>query len=206
MHKQFCRRRDKGIGKTPADAAIEKPDGDIRMIDSTYICGARGGSQDISRTKGVLNSKLHLAVDEYGIPASGTVADCSQAPLLMDGLETEAFLADKAHDTNELLGMLKEADIAVVIPTIKNRKEQRTYSHELYRARKTVGYRGSGHKTVLREKLRGSVVFVCLTNKTKQIPTPAATNSTAGFYAPTPSLQGCKATEKDADNGTRTHA
>ncbi len=39
---------------------------------------------------------MHLAVDEYGIPASGivtsgTVADCSQAPLHMEDLEAEAF-------------------------------------------------------------------------------------------------------------------
>ncbi len=119
------------------------------MRDSTYIkahadaCGAFGGSQDISRTKKGLNSKLHLAVDEYGIPAdgivtSGTVADYSQAPLLMDGLEAEAFLADKAYDTNELLGMLKEADMAAVISPVKNRKEQRTYSYELYRARHVI--------------------------------------------------------------------
>ncbi len=27
----------------------------------------------------------------------------------MEDLEAEAFLADKAYDTNELLGMLKEA-------------------------------------------------------------------------------------------------
>ncbi len=58
---------------------------------------------------------MHLVVTEYGIPASGivtsgTVADYSQAPLLMEDLEAEAFLADKAYDTNELLDMLKEAD------------------------------------------------------------------------------------------------
>jgi transposase len=82
-------------------------------------------------------------VDEYGIPASGvvtsgTVADCNQAPLLMEDLEAEAFLADKAYDTNELLGMLKEADITAVIPPVKSRKEQRAYSHELYRARHVI--------------------------------------------------------------------
>ncbi|WP_162510780.1 transposase [Treponema endosymbiont of Eucomonympha sp.] len=82
-------------------------------------------------------------VDEYGIPASGivtsgTVADCNQAPLLMEDLEAEAFLADKAYDTNELLDMLKEADITAVIPPVKSRKEQRAYSHELYRARHVI--------------------------------------------------------------------
>jgi transposase len=79
-----------------------------------------------------------LAVDEYGIPASGTVADCSQSPLFMDGLEAEAFLADKAYDTNELLDMLKEADITAVILPVKSRKEQRAYSHELYRTRHVI--------------------------------------------------------------------
>jgi hypothetical protein len=49
MHKRFCRRRDKGIWKTPADTAIGEPAWDIFMIDSAYIkahaeaCGARGG-------------------------------------------------------------------------------------------------------------------------------------------------------------------
>ncbi|WP_162511218.1 transposase [Treponema endosymbiont of Eucomonympha sp.] len=58
IHKRFCRWRDKGIWKRMADAAIGEPAGDIRMIDSTYIkapadaCGACGGTQAISRTKG----------------------------------------------------------------------------------------------------------------------------------------------------------
>ncbi|WP_162502826.1 transposase, partial [Treponema endosymbiont of Eucomonympha sp.] len=74
-----------------------------------------------------------MAVDEYGIPASGivtsgTVTDCNQAPLLMEALEADAFLADKAYDTNELLDMLKAADITAVIPPAKSRKEQRASS------------------------------------------------------------------------------
>ncbi len=121
-----------------ADAAIGKSAGDIFMIDSTYIKAHADACGVAVRTLAVqkgLNSKLHLVVDEYGIPASGTVTDCNQAPLLMEDLETEAFLADKAYDTNELLDMLKEADITTVIPLVKSRKEQRAYSHELYRAR-----------------------------------------------------------------------
>ncbi|WP_059370331.1 transposase [Treponema endosymbiont of Eucomonympha sp.] len=56
----------------------------------------------------------------------------------MEDLEAKAFLADKAHDTNKLLDMLKEADIAAVITPVKSRKEQRAYSHELYRARHVI--------------------------------------------------------------------
>ncbi|WP_187152091.1 hypothetical protein [Treponema endosymbiont of Eucomonympha sp.] len=48
----------------------------------------------------------------------------------MDDLKAETFFADKAYDTNELLDMLKEADIAAVISPVKSRKEQRAYSHE----------------------------------------------------------------------------
>jgi transposase len=56
----------------------------------------------------------------------------------MEDLEAETFLADKAYDANELLGMLKEADITAVISPVKRRKEQRAYSHELYRARHVI--------------------------------------------------------------------
>jgi hypothetical protein len=37
---------------------------------------------------------------------SDIAADYSQASLFMDGLEVEAFLADKAYDANELLDIL----------------------------------------------------------------------------------------------------
>ncbi|WP_062327932.1 transposase [Treponema endosymbiont of Eucomonympha sp.] len=56
----------------------------------------------------------------------------------MEDLGAEAFLADKAYNTNELLDMLREADITAVIPPVKSRKEQRAYSHELYRARHVI--------------------------------------------------------------------
>jgi IS5 family transposase len=56
----------------------------------------------------------------------------------MEGVEAKAFLADKAYDTDELLGMLKEADIAAIISPVKSRKEQRAYSRELYRTRHVI--------------------------------------------------------------------
>jgi hypothetical protein len=42
----------------------------------------------------------------------------------MEDLEAEAFLANKAYDTNKLLDMLKEADIAAVIPRLKDGKSR----------------------------------------------------------------------------------
>jgi hypothetical protein len=82
----------------------------------------------------------------------------------MEDLEAEAFLADKAYDTNELLGMLKEADITAVIPPVKSRKEQRAYSHELYRALKTSSAPSSAGAELLRaaqsSPLPSSLLFI----------------------------------------------
>jgi hypothetical protein len=44
------------------------------MIDASHCkvhphaAGALGGNQDMERTKGGLNTKIHLAVDETGMP------------------------------------------------------------------------------------------------------------------------------------------
>ena len=71
-HRRFCRRRDRGIWKRLLDSFIDGPDFEWLMIDATHIkihpdgTGARGGNQATGRTKGGLNSKLHLAVDSHG--------------------------------------------------------------------------------------------------------------------------------------------
>ena len=84
------------------------------MIDASYIkihphgTGARGGNQAIGRTKGGLNSKLHLAVDSHGMPvrlslSEGMVADCTQAHSLIEGVAAEYLLADPGYDTNAIV-------------------------------------------------------------------------------------------------------
>src|SRR6266568_3411765 len=96
-------------------------------------CGGRKrGNQSLARTKGGLNSKLHLAVDALGLPVKmiitdGNVADCSQAEALIDGLPSTCLMADKAYDTNALLGLLERRKTAAVIPPKRNRKLQRDF-------------------------------------------------------------------------------
>ena len=95
-HRRFCRWRDRGVWAMLLDAVIDDPDFEWLMIDASYIkahphsAGARGGNQAVARTKG-LNSKLHLAVDAHGNASKsdsdrGTVADCSQALPLIEGI------------------------------------------------------------------------------------------------------------------------
>ena len=68
----------------------------------------------------------------------GTAADCSQALPLIKGIEAEYLLADKAYDTNEIIGALGELAIEPVIPPKSNRKERREYDRALYKLRRLV--------------------------------------------------------------------
>ena len=52
---------------------------------------------------------------------------------------TQALLADKAYDAPErVLELLKNAGVQAVIPPKKNRKDQRKYDEELYKARHLI--------------------------------------------------------------------
>jgi len=97
----------------------------------------------MERTKGGLNTKLHLAVDAHGLPVKmiitgGTTADCSQAEALIEGLSADCLMADKAYDTNALLEWCADNQTTPVIPPKANRKDQRDYDKHLYKLRHLV--------------------------------------------------------------------
>ena len=88
VHRRFCRWRDKGIWEKILEALVDETDFEWLMIDASHVkvhpdaAGARGGNQAMGRTKGGLNTKIHLAVDAHGMPVrffvtSGTIADCT---------------------------------------------------------------------------------------------------------------------------------
>lgn len=58
VHRRFCRWRDKGIWEKLLEVVTNKPDYEWLMIDASHIkvhpygTGAKGGNQDMSRTKG----------------------------------------------------------------------------------------------------------------------------------------------------------
>ena len=60
-----------------------------------------------------LNTKIHLAVDAYGMPVrvlitEGTRADCSQAEYLIEGIDADYLLADKGYDSDKIIEKAKE--------------------------------------------------------------------------------------------------
>ena len=85
------------------------------MIDASHIkvhqhgMGARGGTEDAGRTKGGINTKVHAAVDAFGMPVrflitAGNQADCTQGIALLEGLPLQYVLADKTYDTDTIIG------------------------------------------------------------------------------------------------------
>lgn len=86
---------------------------------------------------------MHLAVDAHGMPlraliTQGTTADCTQAIALIDGLSGEHLLADRGYDSTAIIEQAELQGLSPVIPPKKNRKVQREYDKELYKARHLV--------------------------------------------------------------------
>ena len=68
----------------------------------------------------------------------GTSADCKEAIPLIEGVNAEWLLTDKAYDTDKIIEYLEKNDIAVVIPSKKNRKIQRDHDAHIYKMRHLV--------------------------------------------------------------------
>ena len=68
----------------------------------------------------------------------GQQSDLSQAQPLLDEVEPEAFLADKAYDADALIEALEERGIEPVIPSKANRLVKRETDFALYRERNLV--------------------------------------------------------------------
>ena len=72
------------------------------------------------------------------IITAGTVADCTQAIGLIDGLVAESLLADRGYDTNAIVEQAYSQGIKPEIPPKNNRIQQREYDKELYKLRHLV--------------------------------------------------------------------
>jgi transposase len=98
----------------------------------------------MGRSKGGLSTKTHATCDASGNPtgfylSAGQAHDLEGADVLLDGLQSGALFADKAYDAQErVLNHLEAQDCEAVIPPKSNRKEQRSYDKDFYKARHLV--------------------------------------------------------------------
>ncbi len=68
----------------------------------------------------------------------GQASDLGQAEPLLEQVDPQAFLADKAYDADALIGVLEERDIQPVIPPKANRLIKRPTDFALYSERNLV--------------------------------------------------------------------
>jgi len=91
-----------------------------------------------------LSTKIHAVVDALGNPIDfhltpGQASDLEGADVLLPLLEADTVLADKSYDADDrVLKVLEKAGKTAVIPPKANRKLQREYDKDLYKARHLV--------------------------------------------------------------------
>lgn len=85
-----------------------------------------------------------MTVDALGNPTglhltAGQASDLDGADALLDSLKAPTVIADKGYDADErVLAKLEKAGKTAVIPPKANRKEQREYDKEFYKARHLI--------------------------------------------------------------------
>lgn len=103
-----------------------------------------GENQAIGRSKGGLSTKIHTTVDALGNPigfhlTAGQACDLDRADILLPQLKANTVLADKGYDADQrVLLPLEQAGKIAVIPPKANRKQQREYDKDLYKARHLI--------------------------------------------------------------------
>nr|WP_255435610.1 IS5 family transposase [Paracoccus sp. S1E-3] len=98
----------------------------------------------IGRTKGGLNSKLHMICDGLGRPLTfflspGQMSDAKGAlALLRDLPPARTLLADKGYDADWFRQALEDRGIAACIPARRGRRNPASHDRKLYRQRHRI--------------------------------------------------------------------
>jgi transposase len=91
-----------------------------------------------------LSTKIHTTVDALGNPtgfhlSQGQACELDGADVLLPCIKARTVIADKGFDADQrVLEPLQKAGKLAVIPPKANRKQQRLYDKELYKARHLI--------------------------------------------------------------------
>ncbi|HXR94063.1 MAG TPA: IS5 family transposase [Steroidobacteraceae bacterium] len=139
------------VFKRMFDAVSDDPDMEYAMVDATIVKvhrhgqGAKGGpqSQAIGRSKGGLTTKILALTDALGnlvrfVLLPGHRYDTiGVAPLIQD-IEFEGLIGDKAFDTNWIIGELDERGAKIVISQRPNRLAPIEIDTDIYKWRHLI--------------------------------------------------------------------
>jgi transposase len=105
-------------------------------VDAAVLWISPAGGQHkqaMSRTLGRLNTKLHAFVDGECILTAGTAVDVVHAPALLEGLEANKVILDKAYDSDALRELIIGQGMKACIPPRKGCLAPSAYDKELYK-------------------------------------------------------------------------
>lgn len=91
-----------------------------------------------------MSTKIHATCDALGNPTGfhltpGQACDLDGADVLLGDIPTDILIADKGYDADErVIRRLEQKGITTVIPPKRNRKHQREYDRERYKARHLI--------------------------------------------------------------------
>ena len=90
-----------------------------------------------------MTTKIHLLADALGRPlrfllTGGQVHESRTAEAMLEGLESDAVIADKAYDSNAIRAAVKAARMKAVIPSNRSRKRRIRHDKVLYRERNRI--------------------------------------------------------------------
>ncbi|WP_281408265.1 MULTISPECIES: IS5 family transposase [unclassified Mesorhizobium] len=100
-------------------------------------------NQALGRSQGGLTTKIHMLADAFGRPlrfmlTGGQVHDIVTAPMLLEGIQGTAVVADKAYDSNGLRQIIADAGMRAIIPSKRSRKVQIPHDAVLYKTRNRI--------------------------------------------------------------------
>lgn len=129
VYRRFNRWSEKGVLQTMFESLKSEPDMEWQFIDGSIVkahqhsCGAASSdNQGIGKSRGGNTTKIHMAVDSYGLPivfdiTDGQTHDIKAAPELVGKLSGASYIiADKGYDSESLRQQIRDKGAVPVIP------------------------------------------------------------------------------------------
>jgi len=133
VYKRFNEWSKKGKWLSLFKKLVSEPDTEWEFIDGSYVkahqhsAGASGAdSQAIGKSRAGNTTKIHLAVDSYGLPieftvTGGEIHDSTAASELIEPLPlSKAVVADKGYDSEKIRKQIEDRGAVAVIPRRSN--------------------------------------------------------------------------------------
>ena len=97
----------------------------------------------MGKSRGGQSTKIHATCDALGNPirfilTPGQSSEFGQSNALIAGLSPDFVLGDKGYDSNDFVAEIEKSGARPVIPSKKNRIEQREYDQDIYKERNLI--------------------------------------------------------------------